>query len=144
MFATRRDDEYLYVFSVDAQRTVHFHWPRQAGLNEKFDGQNESALLLTGGGEVVIPGPAKALKIAHAGNDRLVVLFSKRKIDTVDKLAGIVSRKEGDFYQNLLGTLGKHAVPAADITYADDHIGFEAAGRSAGFIVPLVLEVEAR
>jgi hypothetical protein len=142
--ATHRDDEYLYVFSVDAQRNVHFHWPRQAGLNEKFDGQNESALLLAGGGEVIIPGPAKALKLAHPGTDRLVVLFSKRRIDTVAKLAEIVSRKEGDFYQNLLGTLGKHAVPAPDITYANDRIGFEAATRSEGFIVPLVLEVEAR
>jgi hypothetical protein len=140
--STRRDDQYLYVFSVDAQRNVHFHWPRQAGLNDKFSGQNESALLLAGGGEVVIPGPVKALKIAHPGTDRLVVLFSKRKIETVAKLAGIVSQKEGDLFQNLLRTLGKHAVPATDITYATDRIGFEAATRSEGFIVPLVLEVE--
>jgi len=142
--ATQRDDEYLYVFSIDAQKAVHFHWPRQAGLNDKFSGQNESPLLLAGGGEVVIPGPAKALKIAHPGTDRLVVLFSKRKIDTVGKLAELLGRKEGDMAQNLLQILGKHAVPAVDITYADDHIGFVAATRSAGFIVPLVLEVEAR
>lgn len=142
--ATRRDDEYLYVFSIDAQRAVHFHWPRQAGLNDKFSGQNESPLLLAGGGEVIIPGPMKVLKLAHPGTDRLVVLFSKRKIDTVAKLAELLSRKEGDPTPLLLQILGKHAVPAADITYADDRIGFTAATRSAGFIVPLVLEVEAR
>jgi len=142
--ATQRDDEYLYVFSIDAQRAVHFHWPRQAGLNDKFSGQNESPLLLAGGGEIVIPGPLKALKLAHPGTDRLVVLFSKRKIDTVAKLAELLSRKDGDPTQMLLQILGKHAVPAADITYADERIGFTAATRSAGFIVPLVLEVEAR
>lgn len=142
--ATLRDDEYLYVFSVDARREVHFHYPRQAGLNEKFAGQNESGLLLAGGAQVVVPGETKALKLAHPGTDRLVVLFSKRKIQTVKKLAETLSRKEGDFMQNLLATLGKYAVPQADITYAADRMGFEAATRSEGFIVPLVLEVEAK
>lgn len=140
---TQRDDEYLYVFSVDAQQQVHFHWPRQAGLNEKFDGKNESALMLTGG-QIAIPGATKALKIAAPGTDRLVMLFSKRKIDTVRKLAEAISRKPGNFSDNLLQMLGKYAVPQADITYASNHIGFSAATRSEGFIVPLVLEVEAR
>lgn len=141
---TLRDDEYLYVFSVDAQRAVHFHWPRQENLNEKFAGQNESGLLLSGNAAIAIPGPTRALKIAHTGTDRLVMLFSKRRIDTIRKLAEVVSRKDGDFTQNLLQTLGKYTVPQADITYATDHIGFEAATRSEGFIVPLVLEVEAQ
>ncbi|MEQ1745174.1 MAG: C1 family peptidase [Saprospiraceae bacterium] len=138
---TLRDDEYLYVFSIDALRAVHFHWPRQAGLNDKFGTQNESPLLLAGGGEVIIPGAKKALSLAYPGTDRLIVLFSKRKIDTVAKLAELLSRKDGDVAQNLLQLLGKHAVPAADITYAADRLAFEATTRSEGFIVPLVLEV---
>ncbi|MFN0015822.1 MAG: C1 family peptidase [Saprospiraceae bacterium] len=142
--ATLRDDEYLYVFSIDALRAVHFHWPRQAGLSDKFGTRNESPLLLAGGGEVVIPGPKKALSLAYPGTDRLIVLFSKRKIDTVAKLAELLSRKDGDVAQNLLQILGKHAVPAADITYATDRLAFEATTRSEGFIVPLVLEVVGR
>lgn len=140
---TALDDEYLYVFSIDARRELHFHWPRQAGLNEKFEGIHESGLMLSGG-EVAIPSSTKALKIAHAGTDRLVMLFSKRKIETVQKLAETLRRKEGDFTQNLLAILGKYAVPQADITYYPEQIGFSAATRSEGFIVPLVLEVTAR
>ena len=135
-------DQYLYVFSVDAQRTVHFHWPRQAGLNEKFDGLNESALLVAGSTQIAIPGPMKALKLAQPGTDRLVLLFSKKKIDTVQQLAALLAQREGDFGQNLLKLLGKFAVPAEDIRYFPDRIGFEASSRSGGFIVPLVLEVE--
>ncbi|MEK7257821.1 MAG: C1 family peptidase, partial [Bacteroidota bacterium] len=142
--ATLRDDEYLYVFSVDASREVHFHYPRQEGLNEKFAGQNESGLLLAGGAQVAIPSETKALKLAHPGTDRLVVLFSKRKIQTVKKLAEMLCRKEGDFMQNLLAALGKYAVPQSDITYSAERIGFVAATRSEGTIVPLVLEVEAK
>jgi len=139
--ATERDDQYLYVFSVDAQRIVHFHWPRQAGLNEKFENLNESGLFLAGKSDIVIPGANKGLKLAEPGTDRLVMLFSKRPIETIQKLAAISAQKEGDFGQNLLQILGKYAVPAEDITYDPERIAFTAATRSEGFIVPLVLEV---
>ncbi len=142
--STLHDDEYLYVFSVDANKQIHFHWPRQVGLNEKFEGHNESGLMLAGGADIVIPGANKVLKLAAPGTDRLVLLFSKRKIETIQKLANIATQKEGDFAQNLLQTLGKHAVPLSDITYAPDKIAFSAATRSEGFIVPLILEVHAR
>lgn len=140
--ASAKSDQYLYVFSVDATRTVHFHWPRQAGLNEQFAGQNESALLVAGSSEISIPGVAKALKLAHTGTDRLVLLVAKRKIDNIQKLADLVSRKEGDFTQNLWQILGKFAIPREEIHYFKDQIGFEANTRSDGWIVPLVLEVE--
>lgn len=141
--STQRDDEYLYVFSVDSQQELHFHWPRQTTLNEKFESKNESALLLSGS-EVPIPGATKALKITKAGTDRLVILFSKRKIETVRALAEALSRRPGDFSQNLMQILGKYAIPQADITYLRDRVGFKAETRSNGFIVPLVLEVEAQ
>lgn len=142
--ASAKSDQYLYVFSVDATKTVHFHWPRQAGLNEQFAGQNESALLVAGSSEISIPGITKALKLAHTGTDRLVLLVAKKKIDNIQKLADLVSRKEGDFNQNLWQILGKFAIPRDDINYFNDQIGFEANTRSDGWIVPLVLEVETK
>ena len=137
-------DQYLYVFSVDATRTVHFHWPRQAGLNEQFAGQNESALLVAGSSQVVIPGATKALKLVQPGTDRLVLLIAKKKIDNISKLADMVSKKEGDFTQNLWQMLGKFAISPHDIAYFPDRIGFEANTRGEGWIVPLVLEVETK
>ena len=144
LLQTHQAEEYLYVFSVDAQKLVHFHWPRQAGLNEKFSGQNESGLLLNSGAELAIPGASRALKLAQPGTDRLVILVAKQRIETVGKLAELLSQKPGDFTQNLQDILGKYAVPPSDIRYWPDRIGFEASTRSSGFIVPLVLEVEAR
>lgn len=140
--ATVKEDEYLYVFSIDAARTVHFHWPRQSGLNENFQGLNESGLLLAGGSEILIPGAAKVLKLAQPGTDRLVLLYSKRKIETIQKLAALAASSSGDFGQNLRKILGKYAVSPADIAYNSEHIGFQASTRGEGFIVPLVLEVE--
>jgi len=135
-------EQYLYVFSVDAKREVHFHWPRQAGLNEKFADKNESALFVAGHSELVIPGPSKVLRIEHSGDDFLVVLFSKRKIDTIQELAERLCRTEGDFTANLFKILGKFAISRNDISYLPHQIGFDAASRSEGFIVPLVLQVK--
>lgn len=140
---THRGEEYLYVFSIDAQRMVHFHWPRQEGLNEKFSGKNETGLLVSSGSEIIVPGETKALKLAHPGTDRLIVLFSKKKINGIRPLAEILSRTEGDFMKALLHALGNYAIPPSDIRYFEDHMGFEAQSRSEGYIVPLVLEVEA-
>ncbi len=135
-------EQYLYVFSVDAKKEVHFHWPRQAGLNEKFATLNESALLVAGDTELVIPGTSKVLRIEAAGDDFLVILFSGQKIDTIKELASRLSRMEGDFTANLLKILGKFAISRNDITYLPHQIGFDAATRSEGFIVPLVLQVK--
>ncbi|NUO00286.1 MAG: hypothetical protein HUU01_06680 [Saprospiraceae bacterium] len=134
-------EQYLYVFSVDAKQEAHFHWPRQAGLNERFENQNESPLFVAGQSELIIPGPQKVLRIEHPGDDFLVVLFSKRKIDTVQQLAERLCRMEGDFTENLFKILGKFAISRNDITYLPHQIGFDAASRSEGFIVPLVLKV---
>lgn len=135
-------EQYLYVFSIDAKRQAHFHWPRQAALNEKFANQNESALFVAGNTEVVIPGPSKVLKIEHPGDDYLVVLFSKRKIDTIRQLAERLCQIEGDFTANLFHILGKFAISRNDITYLPHQIGFDTASHSEGFIVPLILQVK--
>jgi len=139
--STKSEEQYLYIFSIDAEKKVHFHWPRQEGLNEKFSGENRTALVMNNGSDVIIPGTNKVLKLANAGTDRLIVLFSKKKIKGLRQLAEISSKKSGDFLTSFRHTLGDYAVPRSDIRYFPDRIGFEATTRGKGYIVPLVLEV---
>ena len=141
MASTQNEEQYLYVFSIDGEQKVHFHWPRHKGLNEKFAKYNEPALIFSDGSEVSIPGKNKVLTLQKAGTDRLVVLFSKRKVRGLKKLAQLSASKGGNFMKEFLNTLGSYAVPQSDIQYYKDRIGFEASTRSEGYIVPLVLEV---
>ena len=140
--STQEEEQYLYVFSIDPDQEVNFHWPRHKGLNEKFAKFNEPALLFNDGSEVTVPGKNRVLTLKRTGVDRLVVLFSKRKIRGLKQLAQISANKGGNFMDEFLNTLGDYAVPQSDITYYKDRIGFEASTRSDGYIVPLVLEVE--
>jgi hypothetical protein len=141
---TQKAEEYLYVLSIDAQRQIHVHFPRQEALNAKFAGQNESALVLNQGSTLVVPGPNKALKIETPGTDRLIVLYSRQPINDLKGLAQALSQYQGDFWQHLLRILNRHAIPPSDIRYYPNKIGFEASTRGEGYIVPLLLEVEAK
>jgi hypothetical protein len=141
---TLKEEEYLYVLSIDAQRQIHVHFPRQEALNDKFTGQNSSALVLSQGSTLLVPGPNKALKIANPGTDRLIVLYSKRPINDLKGLAQALAQYQGDFWQHLLRTLNRHAIPPSDIRYHPRKMAFEASTRGDGYIVPLLLEVEAK
>lgn len=141
---TLKENEYLYVLSVDAQRQIHVHFPRQEALNEKFNGQNTSALVLNQGSSLLVPGYSKALKIANPGTDRLVVLYCHRPINDLKGLAQVLAQYQGDFWQHLLRTLNRHAIPFSDIRYHPQQMAFEASSRTEGYIVPILLEVEAK
>lgn len=141
---TNANDQYLYIFSVDAQRKVHVHFPRKGIFNKKFKNENESALFNMSGNSVVIPAQDKVLKTMHQGTDRLVILFSKKRIRSFGQLTKIIADHQGDFAEYLWATLADHAVPKTDITYHQEKIAFESNSRSEGYIVPLVLEINVR
>lgn len=137
------DNGYIYVFSVDPQREAQVHFPRSADYNNEFEGQNESALIMTGGSVLTIPTQESVLKLTKPGLEHLVVLFSTKKIKSdYIKILGVELAKHKD---NLTGQLHKmldrFMVPTSDITYRQDQMGFEVSTRSEGKIVPVILTV---
>ncbi len=140
------DGGYLYVFSIDPDGKQTLHFPRSGEYSTRFKGRNESALVMTSGSDIVIPGPDKVLTIAHAGEDLLLVLFSESRIKPsyLHQLADQISQAQGDVSDRLGHTLGRHMVPARDIRYYDKEMGFEAQTTGDGRIVPLILKIRSR
>lgn len=135
---------YLYVFSVSPDHSTAIHWPRVESLNAKFAGLNESALMLEAGFKVVIPGTDKALRLHQQGTDVLYLLFSTRPIRHPDFIVAKMKKTEGQYRQKLEAILGKHLIPLSDIVFNDNALSFEASTRHPGYIVPLILELQAR
>ena len=135
-----RPEEYLYVFSIDARRQVKVHFPREEQVSGKI--RRESGLVLPGNAAIVIPGPEKALQLATPGTDRLIVLYCRQPINDLDGLCRILAQYQGDFWSYLLRAIQRYVIPPSDIQYAPQQIQFKAQTRSAGYIVPLMLEVE--
>ena len=136
-------NDYIYVFSVDMEGEVNIHWPRQEGLNNRFVGINESALVTTAGSEIYIPGKNKGLKLEKKGIEHLCILFSTKKIGNIKAVSEYMQDKKGDFSGNLEALLSDYLVPKEAIQFADNRIEFTT-NSEQGFIVPIVVELEAR
>lgn len=140
--ATRKANMYLYAFTVDEKQDVHIHWPRKGAWNNKFAGQNESALVVEAESRITIPGPDKALRISQAGRDVLYLLFSDRKIKGLKFIVTKMSQVSEQPMVHLQRLMGSHLIPPADIQYGENLAIFTAETRSEGYIVPLILVAE--
>lgn len=139
----QKEGLYLYAFSVDAQKEVHVHWPRSANLDMKFEGMNESPLLIDSNINVTIPDKTKALKLSHVGKDVMYLLYATKPVKHPGFIAAKMSTCQGEYRNHLDRLLGKHLVPLADVSYKNDTAAFTATTRGKGYIVPIVIIIEA-
>jgi len=131
------------VLSKSPNGKVAIHWPRKGQFNQKFQGRNESALLLGTETEVVIPGKKRVLTLGSKGKDQLIILSAHKKIRGLKKLALAIQQAKGPLWPALQRILGKHMLPKEDIQYRKDAIQFKAVTKTSAFIVPLLVEVVA-
>ncbi|MCB0632253.1 MAG: C1 family peptidase [Saprospiraceae bacterium] len=138
------DNGYIYVLSIDPQRKAQVHFPRSEEYNNKFEDENESALIITGGSVLTIPNQESVLKLSRPGMEHLVVLFSTKKIkaDYIKILGVELAKHKDNLIRHLHTMLDRFMVPLSDITYQKDQMGFEVSTRSEGKIVPIVLTVK--
>lgn len=136
-------NEYIYVFSVDMAGDVNIHWPRSEELNANFKGMNESALVTSIGAEIYIPGKDSGLKLEKKGTEHLCILFSKEKITNIKAVSEYMEGQKNQFYETLIGLLQDFIVPTTAIQFSPNSIDFST-NSSEGFIVPIVVELEAK
>lgn len=134
---------YIYVFSVDMSGDVSIHWPRNEALNDNFNGINESALVTSVGAEIYIPGKNSGLKLEKKGIEHLCILFSKEKITNIKAVSEYMEDQKDQFYETLIGLLKDFIIPTTDIQFSPNSIDFST-NSSEGFIVPIVVELEAK
>ena len=135
---------YIYVFSVDPEGKSEIHFPKSAEYDQKFENQNESALLLGQGSRLTIPSQDRVLTISHLGKDHLVVLFSEKKIKSkyIQYLGKELSINPESIAEQLPRLLKNHMIPFADIIYHENQMGFAVNTASQGRIVPIILQLE--
>lgn len=135
------DNGYIYVFSVDALGKIAVHFPKKQSNNVNLKSR-ESALVMSGGALLNIPGGKRVLRLRQPGDDHLVVLFSTQKITQDIQLFGeMLLEDRNDLTNSIRKKLDKWMVTPTDITYSRSGMGFEVSTRSEGKIVPLILKV---
>jgi len=138
-------DQYIYVFSIDANKKASVHFPRNEQFGNSVDGFNETPLVSVTHAEIIIPTPESALSIGQEGTDWLVVLYSKTKIDQLSSLLRKLEKEDRpeQLYETLLAALGQRAPGAQDILYAPGRMSFTAQVKPET-IIPLILRVDSK
>lgn len=135
------DNGYIYVFSVDALGKTAVHFPKEQSNNVNLKSR-ESALVMSGGALLNIPGGKRVLRLRQPGDDHLVVLFSTQKItQDIQLFCDMLLEERDDLVDSIRKKLDKWMVTPTDITYSRSGMGFEVSTRSEGKIVPLILKV---
>ncbi|MBK7870675.1 MAG: DUF4384 domain-containing protein [Saprospiraceae bacterium] len=137
------ENGYIYVFSVDPLGKAEVHFPKSQEYIESFEGEEESAMLVSGGSVLTIPAVDSGLRFTHPGKDHLIVLFSTQKVRPkyLEYLCTQLSSNKKNLKTHLFQLLEKYMIPLADITYQQETMGFEVSTRSDGKIVPILLTV---
>ena len=139
------DNGYVYVFSVDPRGKVEVHFPRSRKFNDKFEDQNESAWVMSGGSTITVPTPNSTLSISRIGVDHLIALYSKRKIKPkfIEFLGAELANSRVPVEEALVEILDRFLIPKSDIYYQNEQMGFTVSTTSKGQIVPIILKIEA-
>lgn len=138
------DNGYIYVFSIDANGKSEVHFPRAEAYNPRFQGLNETALVMSRGSTLTIPSEDSVLKLSQIGSEHLVVLFSTQKIvpKYIEYLCHELADKKDNLKEHLENLLDKYTFAASDITFIPGKMGFDVSTRNDGKIIPVVLRVE--
>lgn len=138
------DNGYIYVLSVDDAGGANIHFPKSREYDPQYPGQNESALIPSGGSTLTIPSLTRTLTLEKTGKDHLIVLYSTYKIDPgmIRQICAELSGNPGEPLQTLRRMLEKDRIPSGDIAYRPNEMGFEVNTHGKGRIVPVFLEIE--
>ena len=128
---------------MDAEGELNIHWPRQEALSNHFTGLNESALTMSAGSVITIPDKDSGLQLKQKGIDHLCILYSAMKIDNFKAVCDYMTDNKDNFYNNITGLLKDFLVPPEEIFFDKDRIQF-ATNSTNGYVVPIVLELDAR
>jgi hypothetical protein len=136
---------YLYAFSYDTRRQVKVHWPRDGQLDQKFEGQNESAIITVPDIRLAIPDALGALSFPDVGTEYICLLVAKEPLSNFNAQLQKLSQlpASNGFVKNLYTAFDKTLMPAKSIKYSTEFVGFNNPIKQ-GIAVPVVLQVKVK
>ncbi len=132
---------YLYVFSLDPEKNIKVHWPRDETLDQAFVGKHESATISTASVSLVLPTPQTTLVFNQTGKDQVVILYANSPLTDLNaQLVRIKSLYRSDLMATLKTVFATRLAPAAQLTYDPARCAFTSKVPSK-LIVPILIEV---
>ncbi len=135
---------YLYAFSVEEDRTIRVHWPRDGQLDDTYAGTNESAIIPLENIGLYLPGEFGALRFSTPGEEYLCFLVSRSPIQDLNELLHRLKERSGEpLPDRLRAGLGERSVDPLQVDFAQDEVAFTATmGEEQVLAVMIRVEVQ--
>jgi hypothetical protein len=132
---------YLYAFSIDNNNKINIHWPRDASLNDKFEGLNESAIISNERVELVIPSPETAMITEVSGAEYICLLLSKTPLSDLNTIVQTIKNNPTQpIKSRVLNALGKKAMAAGKVKNEAAEIAVSSSEKT-GDVVAVLLRI---
>lgn len=130
IYITNNEPAYVYVIGSDLKNNVSKVFP---------SAENISAALVYKSNHIAIPDETYYVEMDDTrGTDYMCVLYSNEALD-IDSIIWRIRTSGGTFYDKVCSAVGNKLVPASDIRYIMNNIGFSA--RSDRTVVPIIVEI---
>lgn len=130
---------YVYVFSRSPNGKVQYHFPKFTSL-----GGRTASFVLEKTAEIVIPGEETVLQLPAPGDDWLCLLFCERAISDIESRLRRIDEHTADFPQAIAEVFADLLIPAQQVRFQKEQMGFSAIASRNQIAVPLILRVRAQ
>lgn len=131
---------YLYVLSLDVDKQLNIHWPRDSKLNSIFKETHESAYIPYPELDLIVPDEYSAFQFRKEGVEYLLILISRMPFENLDNIfSRLLLQYDVDIELALKFALGDSLISPETIDYYPDKIGFSKTIEK-GKIAPIVIQ----
>ena len=131
---------YLYVLSLDVDKQLNIHWPRDSKLNSIFKETHESAYIPYPDLDLIVPDEYSAFQFGKEGVEYLLILISRMPFENLDNIfSRLLFQYDVDIELALKFALGDSLISPETIDYYPDKIGFSKTIEK-GKIAPIVIQ----
>lgn len=130
---------YVYVFSRSPNGKLRWHFPKPSAA-----GGRTAGFVLEKTAEIVIPGEETVLQLPSPGDDWLCLLFCERAIPDMERRLYQMDETQEDFPQAVARVFADVLIPAHNVRFQKEQMGFSAMADRDNIAVPLMLRVRAQ
>ncbi|MEK7257813.1 MAG: C1 family peptidase, partial [Bacteroidota bacterium] len=136
------EELYLYAFSFDNEGKITVHFPRDARLDERFEGKNESAVITSSAVRLALPDAERAILLEKPGTEFICLLFSPTPVEDFNRRLEQLKINKLSFDQRLRQAFGKQMFAAGSVAYFPQEIGFTVKPAAGQRIVAVVMRLK--
>lgn len=134
-------ERFMYAFSYDTDGNVNLHWPRDGQLDDKFQGQHQSSVIISRDIFLTLPEESSALELNKRGLEQICFLFSASPIPDINEKLKSIKNQGPNLSKAVYAAFGDQLLTPDKVAYMPKSIGYWVSKRYSDKIVPVFVQM---